>query len=61
MRQASRVPLVRLLIACAALFAEHPGDDGHPHGGSQSGETRRRLAGEPGGGAELPAALESPQ
>lgn len=40
---------------------EYSGNDGHPDGGSQSGETRRGHPGQPGGGAELPASLEGPQ
>ncbi len=42
-------------------FAEHPGHDGNPDGGRESGAARRRHPGQPGGGAELPAALEGPQ
>lgn len=42
-------------------LAEHPGNDGHPDGGSQSRAARRRHPGQPGGGAELPASLEGPQ
>lgn len=42
-------------------LAEHPGNDGHPDGGGQSRASRRRHPGQPGGGPELPAALEGPQ
>uniref|UniRef100_A0AAQ4RMN6 LIM zinc-binding domain-containing protein n=1 Tax=Gasterosteus aculeatus aculeatus TaxID=481459 RepID=A0AAQ4RMN6_GASAC len=47
--------------AAAQRQDEHPGNDGHPDGGGQSGAARRRPAGQPGGGAELPAALEGAQ
>jgi len=41
--------------------AEHPGNDRHSDGGGQSGAARWRHSGQPGGGAELSAALEGPQ
>lgn len=44
-----------------ALSAEHPRDDGNSNGGYQSRETRRRITGEPGGGADLSATMEGPE
>lgn len=48
-------------LTTARPLAEHPGNDGNSDGGGQSGAARRRHPGQPGGGAELPAALEGPQ
>lgn len=49
------------MLTTTGPLAEHPGNDGNPDGGSQSGAARWRHPGQPGGGAELPAALEGPQ
>lgn len=40
---------------------EHPGNDGNTDGCGQPGAARRRHPGQPGRGAELPAALEGSQ
>lgn len=55
------VKIIYPVLTSIRPLTEHPGNDGHPDGGSQSGAARRRHPGQPGGGAELPATLESPQ
>lgn len=63
LRPAQNVHYLRPLNVFSMYFslAESAGPDGHSAGSRQSHPTRHHRAGQPGGGADLPAAMENPQ